>query len=309
MTLTLTNELIEDMPEQDYHDSTGVGPGKFRTRSMVQCYMADRPLYKHRFIDQHPAAQIKKNDGMRFGEYVEDCILDGDVSAYVKQPDKCWSNSKNCEVDWNLRSGQHVIHESGTVTGVTTKEWADKNPKIIDSEQELLAEFLILRFMETRIGKWWMDTIPESKKQVVLRWADPDTGLPMQARIDNLYASPKDARAYQCDLKSTASSLDKWNGICKAYGYDLQNVIYSDGYTCVTGKTIPFFNAVGETGGLKRARIMNIPQMQRDHVRKKYRAALAGIKAENYLADDHDSTSPQINDPKAWELYEYESED
>lgn len=306
-------EIIHGMTDEEYHASTGMGEGKYISRSMIGKYIKDPCLFKYTYLDLLPFLQQEENDGMKFGNYVEDYLLNQDTSAWVNKPVDCWNQPKTAKVGsikpWTVRSGNYVLDENNMPTSETTAEWEARQTKFIDPKQVELAEFLKIRFAETKIGAWWLSTIEQSKKQVVVRWQDADTGLPLQIKLDNWLNDYKHADFnYISDLKSTASSIEKWNGTAAVYMYDLQHVMYTEGVEVATNTRYPFFNAVGETMGLKRARIKAIHDLQLKSIAKKYRAALHGISKGLFDSEDKEQGRPSINELKAWELYEYESE-
>jgi len=296
-------QIIYDMPEAEYHQSSGVGEGKFITRSMIVDMINDAPSFFQKHIVKHPLMQFDGNDGTRFGNYFESYLLDRDVSQYVVKPTQCWSKSKSAVVDWNLRGSQFVLDASGEPTSVDTKTWESMNPNTVDEEQVELAKFMEVRFGETALGKWWVNKIPESKKQVVVRWTDETTGLNLQIRLDNYLEG-----AFACDLKSTASKLEKFSDTAHRYGYHVQDAMYSDGIELIEGKKIPFLFAVGETADLKRARIVTLHPVQVDYARKAYKTALAKIAAQDYAADGATLTEPEQCELPAYLLYCYENE-
>jgi len=294
--------IIEGMPEEQYHAESGLGEGKWLTRSMIVDMVVDPASFHMKHIVKHPLMQFNGNEGTRFGSYVEAHILDRNTSMYVVKPTKCWSKSKKEIVDWNLRGSQMVLSH-GEPTEVDTKTWEEMNPNTISEDDIERAKFLELRFGETALGKYWIKHIPESKKQVVVRWHDEETGLPMQVRLDNWYPDK-----YVCDLKSTGKSYTKFSDSAHTYGYHFQDAIYSDGLTLATGNRVPFFFAVGETAELKRARIVSLHPTQVEFARTKYHEALRNIAAENYTAYDFDRTEPEECELPAYLLYQYESE-
>lgn len=294
--------LIKDMPEEEYHASSGLEPGQFITRSMIVDYNEDRPSFKLKHIDKHPLMQFKGNKGTDFGSYFESYLLDGDTSAYRTIPETCYSMSKKSEVNWNLRAGQYVM-DGTAITGVTTKEWIDDHPLIVSAGDIELAAFMEKRFGDTALGQYWLNNIKDSDKQVVIRWTDEATGLNMQVRLDHYREGQ-----FTCDLKSTAKRLENFSNTADDYGYHFQDSMYSDGIEILTGKRIPFLFAIGETTGLKRAVIRQLHPLQVSYAKKMYHLALKGIKEENYNAPGFDNTEAEQCELKPYQLYKYEDE-
>lgn len=294
----MKTEIIYDMPEDEYHASTGLGEGQFVTRSMLAYYAKDPRAFYYRYKINHPLMVFAGNEGTRFGTYVESYLLDKDVSMYTTRPKLCWSRAKNEQVNWSLYSGQFV----DATEEVTTKQWKLDNQNIVSDADLELAQFMELRFADTAIGKWWLGKIEESQKQVTIRWTEG--GLNLQIRIDCYLPD-----VFVSDLKSTAKRIEDFNGTAARFGYDMQNAIYSDAVTLATGKQLPFIFAVGETTELRRADILKLPDMQVQYARAQYKKAIRGIAAEDYSAIGHDRTEPTEYEPKPWELYTYMEEE
>lgn len=291
-------EILYDLPEELYFASTGTGADQWITRSMITDYVDDPASFYLKYIVRHPLMTFDGNNGTRFGTYFENYLLDRDVSKYTTKPRMCLS-AKGIEVKWNLHKGQKVIDGGGQ----TTIQWEDEHEFIVSEADEQLAKFMEFRFSETALGKYWIKNIPKSKKQVTVRWQDEETGARMQIRLDNYLED-----VFACDLKSTAKPYEKFSDTADNYGYNYQHAIYSDGLEAVTGKRIPFFFAVAESTGLKRARILQLHPTQVEYAQRTYKKALKGILAQDYHTKGFDSQEAEMCDLPVWLLYKYENE-
>ncbi len=295
-------EIIYDMPEQQYHDETGLGEGKFVTRSMIVAYHQDPSSFKLKYIDKEPLMQFTENEGTKFGVYVERYLLDKDVSMYVEKPVDC-INAKGDVAPWNKRQSQYVMDANGNKTGITTIAWEAANEYIIDQEQAQLAVFLEKRFSDTALGQFWINGIDESKKQVAIRWTDEESGLNVQIRIDNWIQG-----SYACDLKSTGKRLEKFSDAAHDFGYHFQQAMYQDGIEIATGNRDKFLFAVGETTGLRRAAIRQLHSDQVNYAIRSYKKALVGIAAGDFMAVGFDKTEAEMCEIPAYLHYEYNEE-
>jgi len=268
---------IVNISENDYHSQTGIGQGLFITRSMICLYNDDPASFKLRYIDRHPLMQFKENDGTRFGKYIESHLLDRDVSMYVKKPKVCLS-AKGKRVPWNLHKSQYLIAGHGGPLSMTTVEWEAAHDNVISEGDEELAKLLELRFADTALGQYWLNHIPDSKKQVVIRWCDEETELPIQIRIDNWLPG-----VFICDLKSSGKPIEKFSTAADNFGYGFQHALYQDGVELATGEFTKFIFAIGETSGLKRAVIRELNPLQVEYSRAQYHKALRGIKDNNFM--------------------------
>ncbi|MCK4500475.1 PD-(D/E)XK nuclease-like domain-containing protein [Candidatus Babeliales bacterium] len=289
---------VAELPEEAYHASSGMDSNQWITRSMIACYIQDPSLFKLRYIDKDPMVQFAGSKSTRFGCYIEDYILNGDVSDYVRQPSEC-VNGKGETVKWTFGAGRYVDDPDG----MTTKEWRELHTKLIKDDDHDLAVFLEKRFADTAMGIYWLKRIKESEKQVTVRWKDEETGLNLQVRIDNLLRG-----LYMVDLKSTGKSLDKFSQAAEDYGYGLQEAMYSEGYCHETGEKLPYVFAVAETTGMHRARIITLHPAQVSYYKEQYRVALRGIAAGNFDAYDKLETKTMQAPLPSYLHYKYEDE-
>lgn len=292
MVQTLTKpQIIENLSDKDYRNSSGLGDGRYITRSMIGCYIDDPSLFKLRYIDGDPNVWTVQNEGMKFGQYCEDLIVNGDVSKYAIIPDT-YANAKNEVKDWNWNAG-------------VCKAWKKKNRDFITKDKVIEAEFIKKRFADTAMGQYWLKTIPQSRKQLTVRWTDEESGLNCQVRIDNEVQGK-----YLCDAKTTGKRLEGFSGIADDYYYHIQHAMYQDGYRIATGQLLPFLFAVAETGkkSLQRARILTLHGLQVQAGLLAYKRALMGIKIEDFAAVGATNTEPMECELPAWLLYRYESQ-
>lgn len=281
--------ILYDLEESEYHATSGTGEGQFLTRSMLVMYHKDPPLFDLTYNQKHPCTEREANDGMRFGCYYEDMLLGGDVNKWAIKPSE-YTNDKGEDKPWN---GNAKV----------CREWLAEHPYVVSQADVDLAEFLKLRFGETALGKWWLNKAASSKTQVTYRWTDEDTGLPLQTRVDSLLEG-----VFISDLKSTASSIEQFNGTSRKYGYDWQSHMYTEGHRICTGETLPFLFAIGETGGLKRARVRTLPQEQVALAGINMRLALRGIAKGDYAAKDATETLARCVPLEFWEAEKIERE-
>jgi hypothetical protein len=297
-------EIIYDMPEEAYHQSTGLGSDLWITRSMLKTYIADKPLFKLRYIDKLPYAQVKQSKAMALGVYIEDALLNGTGDKWTTTPALCWSKNKGELVRWNMQAGQFVIDDEGKPTGQTTKQWAEEHPNIVTLEDSERVSFIRERFNETAMGRYWLNNVQKSIKQPTIRWQDAATGLRLQVRLDCLLEDH-----YISDLKTSSRSIDKFSDVADEYGYHHQHSLYQDAYEFATGKRLPFFFNVVETSGLERCRCVQLHPVQIAHAKKELRSAMDGIASGDYSATDATTQGPMaIQELPAWLHYKYESE-
>lgn len=292
-------ELILDMPEEDYHASSGLGEGQYVTRSMLGLMSNDPPLFRYTYVDKDPYCQISDSESMKFGRYVEQYLFGEDLSSWTERPQKCWSRNKGEWVDWNNGPGRFTDE----TCELTTKKWSELHPNIINPDDVSLAEFMKKRFAETALGQFWLKQLTTAQKQAVCRWQDKDTGLPLQIRIDAVIPG-----SLITDLKSTGSPLEKFTTSADAFAYHTQHAMYQDGYEEVTGNRLPFAFAIGETKGLKRARLRSLPGLMVEKGRSDYKAALQRIKQQDYSAYDAEEQTPAECELPAFLLYRYEEQ-
>lgn len=297
-------EIIYDLDEATYHQETGFGPNLWVTRSMLKTYIADKPLFKLRYLDKLPYAQVKQSKAMALGVYIEDALLNGAADKWATTPELCWSKNKGEPVKWNMQSGQFVMDADGLPTEQTTKQWADEHPNIVTPEDSQRVDFIKERFNETAMGRYWINNVQKSIKQPTIRWQDQESGLRLQVRLDCLLEG-----AYISDLKTSSRPIEKFSDVAHEYGYHHQHSLYQDAYEIATGARLPFFFNVVETAGLERCRCISLHPVQIAHAKKELRAAMNGIAGEDFAATDATTQGPvAIKELPPWLHYLYEEE-
>ena len=297
-------EILYELPEAEYHATSGMGDDQYITRSMLKTYIADKPLFKLRYIDRLPYAQVKQSKAMALGVYIEDALLNGDADKWTTTPAQCWSKNKGELVKWNMQGGQFVVDDEGLPTEQTTKQWAVDHPNIVTLEDSQRVDFIRERFNETAMGRYWINNVQKSIKQPTIRWVDEETGLRLQVRLDCLLEG-----AYISDLKTSSRPIEKFSDVAHEYGYHHQHSMYQDAYEIATGEKLPFFFNVAETTGLERCRCISLHPVQIAHAKKQLREAMKGIAASDFSATDATTQGPvSTKELPPWLHYLYEEE-
>jgi len=292
-------QIIYDMPEEQYHAETGIGPGKWVTRSILRDYCESPSACKLR-MDGNPFCQRGSNRGMDFGRLFEArfCGMDIRVVAPICNP----------------KTGRPYGRDTKTYDEWLTAEGIDPRVDIVADQYDIdKADFLVSRLVNAPGGRGAeihdLCARGLARNQVTLRWTEE--GVPCQARVDILFTDGP--RGWMVDLKTTAKPLAKFTGTAEEYGYDLQDVHYSagaaaNGLRIVTGGVMWF--AVVETSYPYRARVARLPDELRLYAIERRRDALRNIAGDYW--QDHDDTNEAglyVPDMLAWISCKYGSEE
>jgi hypothetical protein len=254
--------IIYDMPESEYHASSGFGPDKWVTRSVLKSY-EDSPSLCRLQLDGEPFAQVKFNTGMGFGNLME---------AMLCFPDRLEINEKH-----------------KTTGGKAYGEWAETismggGVPCVRSDYNL-AEFLVARMYESAFGKWFMQKLADGacKFQVVFRWEE--RGVRCQSMVDALVDD-----CLPVDIKTGRNPWRKFPTTAHDYGYDIQDVHYVIGLV-KNGITLPNITDTDPYGYMPfaywsttrpfEARIIRLPAEQRDNASIRRARVLENL-SENY---------------------------
>jgi hypothetical protein len=268
-------ELIQDMPEQAYHDETGLGEGLFITRSMINCYADTKRGFRLRYVDKHPQAQFAGNKGTSFGSIVDALLAGTFDSTYAVRPEG---------VDWRTKEGKAIL-----------AELKESGLEIVTHEDHSRALLCLDGLNEHGLGR---DILASASGQGwVIRWED-ENGLPLQVRLDALVQG-----VALVDYKTTSKPFDQFIQSAEAFGYATQAIMYADAWEKLTGENRKMLFAIMRSSFPFDADVQWLPQMMLDYHRKRYDAAREGIAAGDFSDNRNEATEAVI---PAWALYLYE---
>lgn len=284
-----TGEIIYDLPEDQYHRETGLGDGKWLTRSMICDYLESPRGFFLRHIERVPHAQKKMTQSLRLGSVV-DAILSGSSDSVILVPD------------------EHLTPSGAMSTKKETRDWLDdmasKGVTVCDKETWALADLLTKEATRHPIcGHLLQKT---TAHQVTIRWTDPKTGLKLQTRPDR-YAEGL------CwgDDKTTKDPLHRFMNPVDTYGYDIQQVMAMDGsaaagLTLPNGGPVPFCFLVMQTKYPFDVSVISLEQRVVESAYHRFHAALAGIYAGRFGSVDKQLRSAPV---PFWWTAKHESSD
>lgn len=290
-------QVIEDMPEEQYHAESGCGPGKFITRSILRAYDDDPEMCRLR-LDGNPLVQVGQSDAMKLGRLFEAkfCGFDG---ISVLPPEKLADPAKKGKPTPEAKPWSP--HRNACKAWVADKK---KAGLIVTSkaEQDKL-DLMYRRAMQDPDIAEVGDAIfnGEAKTQVTIRWQDPPTGLWCQVRVDVIHHL-----AY--DIKTTSKPLFNFSTAADDYGYSMQDVFYTDALI-MAGYPIDClrFIVVQSVWPFKVDLLQTHP-MQREYDLNRVRAALEGIAEGRWTTRKKTQRGSKIAELAAWQLYKYEDE-
>ena len=250
-------QIIEGMPEHEYHQSSGLGPDQFITRSMLHCWHQSPAGFHMRYVQRHELAQFKGSEATKLGSTIEAMLLD-EPAPYQLAPEEFLHDGE--PLKWNLRTK-------------ACREFRDKQlalgieyvPQAMIDKCNLMRNEVMLT-PETRYF-----FAKRSDQQLTIRCKID--GLPCQVRIDLCKRG-----AWLADLKSVSKGRATWMTSVEEYGYDMQDAMYGDVYTAATGESLPFFFPVVRSTFPFNAYVERLPGFVTEVARKNYLAAISGIK-------------------------------
>jgi hypothetical protein len=274
-------QVIYDMPEQEYHDSTGIGEGKFISRSMVKTYEESPRGFYERYIAKEPAAQFKGSASTAFGSLVEALIIGEDwyEMFYIK----CLKKEDE------ERFKANKIHEANGLIEIT-QEQLDK------------AKLTIKGMEYDARGLQLMTLMPEAKHGVVVRWEEETTGLPMQVRYDTIFPN-----VGIVDWKTTKDNPEKFCSAAYDYGYNLQHLMYQNAWRIATGEELGFYFPVFQNQFPFEFSFIELPMDMLHDAKYCYDKAIVGIKemvssGKMPIRKSLEATTPEIPAFVAWKF-------
>ena len=163
-------QVIYDMPEAEYHASSGIGEGQYITRSMVKCFEESPRGFYERYIAKHPQAQFKGSASTAFGSLVEALIIGEDWEEMFYIDCKKKDDSERFEAN-KAKIAQGLVK--------ITQEQFDKAELTIQGMKYDQRGLTLLGLLESG----------DCHHGTVVRFSDPDTGLPIQVRYDTIFPS------------------------------------------------------------------------------------------------------------------------
>ena len=282
--------IITDMSEADYHASTGLGEGKWITRSMLAC-MAESPRgFRLRYVNRHHWAQQGDTDCMDLGSLYESFLCYGRLPDGVHVRPATYKNDKDETKPWNANAN-------------VCKAWLAEHPNNVGSslvnEAIRLAELTKEHAMCQAII-----TAGTHDEQTVIRWVDEETGLRLQVRLD-LDIPGRLLGDIKTGAKDTVKDPAAFSDSARRFAYDVQAALYSDAWKIATGEELNFLFVYQQTAFPFSTSCLQLNPKQIAHGRKLYRQALKAIAAEQWELEQQDATT--VSEIKPWVFYEMES--
>jgi hypothetical protein len=159
-------EIIYDMPENLYHESTGLGEGQYLTRSMLKCYEESPRGFFERYVKKNPLAQVKPSPAFAFGSLVEALIIDDpwEDMFYIK----CLKKEDPERFEKN--------------------KLAEANGLVEITQAQLDTARLTIEGMQyDERGQLLLSLMDNARHGVVVRYEDDKTGLKIQVRFDTIF--------------------------------------------------------------------------------------------------------------------------
>lgn len=273
-----------NIPEQDYHDSTGLD--QYVTRSMILDYDQSPNGFYLRHVQKNPQAQRSESKSMLLGSVV-DMLLNGDAGRIVKQsdiPDTLVTSTGA----WRTAAGvQRAVTEY-------RDDLASRGAFLVPDDVYAKAEFIIEQMNRDWRAKHLLASVEHF--QPTLRWND---GLDLQTRPDLL------CKQGWVDIKTTGKPLSKFGQSVDDYGYDLQQVMVQEGAARCGIEPKPFVFIVAQTVYPFEVDVIALPKLKVDKANERYRSALTGIQSKRWRDDNRTITEAPI---EYWYLSKYETE-
>jgi len=280
--------IIEDMPEEQYHAETGTGTGQFITRSMIHLAHKDPALFDLRYNKKRPLAQFNGNVSTDFGTYFESVLFD-EMDNIIQVPD------------------DHLTKSGAISTKQDTVKWLEdrraEGGVLETPAMKEKAAFMVERCMYSKKWQWLREKVknPENRRQLVVRWQDRVTELPLQVRIDIEIKG-----VCLIDIKTTMKALHSFSTTASDYGYDIQSVMYPHGYDLATGEKLPFAFATAQNKDPWETDILQLSDADLVYGDAHFGNGLKNIVEKNWYDEN---TKPTVVDSPAWKLYQHENEE
>ena len=292
----------QQLPEEQYHAESGIGDGKFITRSILHAYAQSPRLCREMYVNKSEFARKEQNQGMNLGNIFEVLCL-GNPDSLVTFPE-------------HYPNAEKLSRDESAKYRLSNEQYLDENPDIVEvtkDDGKRVVEVIRLKPWHTSAGycktwtiqqesqgvhpvkdhdvkkaAWLLDLANEnelfqayvtnrSEEQVTVRWQDQQTGLLCQVRIDFLARS-----VFLGDLKTGIKSPDQFVTSCLSYGYHIQAAMYADAWRIAAGENLPFCFAYQQTGGALDTRVMTLPSKLHLAGFNAYHDSLEGIAAKRF---------------------------
>jgi hypothetical protein len=263
--------LITDMSESDYHASSGIGPDKWVTRSVLRDYLESPSGCYLRHVVKEPLAQFNGNSGTAFGTVLE-ALSEG-------QPIESVAIVRPAGIDLRTKAGKAWQEEqhANIAAGMP----------MVGEDEIRKAKLLIERMRAHPICRYCFDTATD--RQVVVRWTDSETGLRLQVRIDLVRRE-----RFLADLKTGIKEPAAFVSSADLYGYDLQAAMYSRGWDLATGEGLPFCFPYAQTSYPFETAVIQLPDQITDNADVRLRRAIEGIAAGQWGEEQDKPMVPEV---------------
>ncbi len=214
MTALVAEPGVYDIDEALYHADRSLAPHLGRSLSSTGAKtLLDSPA-RFAYQREHPVFK----DAYDFGSVAHQLLLGGGAQIETVVADS-----------WRTKAAQEqrdMARESG------------RTPILIDDYERALR---LVAAVQSHPVAGPIFAHPEGTAERSLYWIDDETGVTCRGRLDWLHP-----RAI-VDLKTAAdASPGKFSRNLVDFGYALQAAWYSEGYTAVTGESLPFIHVVVE---------------------------------------------------------------
>jgi len=290
----LSAEIITDMPEEEYHASSGYGPDLWITRSQLCCYIESPGGWRLRYKEKHPLAQrAQSSKSMDLGSMLDVLITEGQEAydshyvqpaSYDPPPGIITPSGAVSKAKASIELIEKACAEGIIWTGVpaTLKAAQERLPAGVVFRNEAMHE--LVEFLRDQImGHAFAHQIVSrsSGKQTTIRMILRN-GLQIQVRMD-LWCQVYGMAA---DLKTTAKHPGQFLRACEDYGYAEQAWLYSQ--ACLAAGlplTKPFLFLVQQTQFPFETDVKELPE---DYV------SFAGARIIKAITDIADGYSPPM---------------
>lgn len=274
-------EILENYSEELYHQSSGIGPDKWVTRSILRDWLESPRGCYLRHVAKHPLAQFGGNAGCNMGSLVE-AIAENRILEYgfLIKP-----------------AGMSFATKEGKAWKADHQPLLDSGITLVKDEEVAQAKFLLECLRAHPICRYCFDTATD--RQVVVRWTDEATGLRLQVRIDLVRRE-----RFLADLKTGVKPPGDFVSSADSYGYDLQAALYSRAWQLATGESLPFCFPFVQTTYPFDAAVIQLPDQITDNADVRLRRAIEGISAQQW---GEEQSEPLVPTPPFWWTARYES--
>lgn len=229
--LHIENAHVVDIPEEEYHATSGIGDGLWVTRSIMSDYRKSAAGCKLRHVDRNNLCQVEQTPSLTGGTYFDILITEGREKfdrtfsrpPYIAAPESWFrkdgsvrtAQSVQDEIAEAIRAG-HVFEK----VKASIDAWKERNPGVRVRNEEHYARSLhmyecLMRNPVARI-------ILEKNSQSQLTIRAHINGLPVQIRAD-LFSK---VICSMSDIKTSSKTASAWSKDVFEYGYDIQGTLY-----------------------------------------------------------------------------------